>query len=459
MRFTELAAVTGGKLLNDDRADQNFRGVSIDSRAVKPGELFIAIRGDKHDGHDYIEQAVGNGAAGVIAEISTARAQGITGDAAVVTVANSHQAMIEMAKQYRNSIDGRFVGITGSNGKTTTKELTFRLIKSVEPRTFCSPGNFNNLYGLPLSLFAVENDARVVVLEMGISTTGEMPQLAEIVRPDVIVITNVGPSHLEFLGTVEAVAQSKLELVRQAAAGVPVIINGDDVLLVRETKKVRRDFLTFALDSKADFTVDRIDVDKDGANLVTIEGNVLRLPLSGRHQVYNLLAAYATFRTLGYEFAGIDTGSLSLETAPMRGQRIEAGGITFLSDCYNANPDSVRAGLKAFFSTPTGGRRVVILGDMLELGVESERYHREVGRLLATEQFDKAVMVGEMSRFMIDEAVKAGADSSLFEHHDSAARAAERVREFLKAGDFVYVKGSRGVGLEVVLEKFGVTEE
>ena len=298
-----------------------------------------------------------------------------------------------------------------------------------------------------------------MVMEMGISTRNEMPILADIVHPDLIVITNVGPSHLEFLGTVEAVAQSKLELVRRANPNVPVIINGDDSLLVRETRKVRAEFLTFALDSEADFTIDDIRVDAGGTMQVTIDSHTFLLPLAGRHQAANLLAAYAAVRTLSYDFTSVDTESLVLDTAPMRGQRMELSGISFVADCYNSNPESVRAGLLAFFQAASQGRRILILGDMLELGARSEQYHREVGIQLASNQFDRAVLVGELAEHIMDEAVAAGADKSLFEHHKTAAAAAESMRDFLKAGDFVYIKGSRGIGLEAVLNIFESSEE
>ncbi len=458
LRFTDLAAVTGGTLVNNETGDLIFRGISIDSREIKPGELFIAIRGEKQDGHAYAEQALEKGAAGLMVEATYAKTGQLSGKA-VVTVADSHQAMIELARNYRNSLDGTFVGITGSNGKTTTKELCYRLLKTVQADTYCSPGNLNNLYGVPLSLFAVAREARLVVLEIGISTKEEMPLLAEIVHPDIIVITNVGPSHLEFLDTVEDVARAKLELVRRAPSTAPVLINADDALLVSETRKVREKFSTFGLQSRADFTVDRIEIVEDGTSRVTIDGHIFRLPLVGRHQVYNLLAAYAVFRTLGYDFGGIDTQKIILDTAPMRGQRLVTAGITFVADCYNSNPESLRAGLEAYFATETPGRRVLILGDMLELGDMSESYHRQIGRTLAGRHFDKAIVVGEMARYIMDEAVKAGADAALFEHHATATQAAKSAKNSLASGDYVYIKGSRGIGLEAVLEIFGETQE
>jgi len=459
LRFTELAAMTGGKIVAAKNAEEIFSGVSIDSRQVKPGELFIAIRGEVHDGHRYIEQAVARGAAGILSEVSYTLPDNLGRDVTVVTVENSHKAMLELARKYRDSIQGRFVGITGSNGKTTTKELAYRLIRAVESSTYCSPGNFNNLFGLPLALFAVPKDAAIVILEMGISTEVEMPTLADIVHPQLIVITNVGPSHLEFLGTVEAVARAKLELVRKASPQVPVIVNADDALLVREAKKVRGDLILFGLDTPADYTATNLEVDDEGATVVTIDGHIFRLPLVGRHQVYNLLAAYAILRTLGYSLDRADIPGIALDTAPMRGQRFVRGGITIISDCYNANPDSMRAGLEAFFRTRWSGRRILVLGDMLELGQRAEQYHRQVGKQLAAAQFDRVVTVGSLSKYIADEAVKEGSGSDLFDHYENSKQAAADIKHFVRPGDLVYIKGSRGIGLEAVLEVLEETKE
>ena len=455
MRFKELADLTGGRLYGDDKGDIAFEGIAIDSRMVKPGELFIAISGDTNDGHNYIEQAIGNGAVGVVSEMSKPITEKMASRTAVVGVVNSHEAMIKLARAYRDSLTAKFIGITGSNGKTTTKELTYQLIKAVESRAYRSPGNFNNLFGVPLALFAISKDARVVVVEMGISTDVEMPTLADIVHPDVIVITNVGATHLEFLKTIEAVAQAKLQLVRKAKAEVPVIINADDALLVRETKKIRENFITFALDSRADFTVDEVVTREDGTSMVAIDGYSFNLPLVGSHQIYNLLAAYATFKTLGFSFEGMDTLDIPLNTAPMRGQKTVLSNITFVADCYNANPESVRAGLKAFFESKMPGRRVVILGDMLELGEKAIEYHRAAGKQLASGYFEKAVLVGELSKYVMDGALKAGVPKSALVHFDNAEDAAKAMKDFLREGDFVYIKGSRGIGLEAILNSFG----
>jgi UDP-N-acetylmuramoyl-tripeptide--D-alanyl-D-alanine ligase len=458
LRFDQLAEMTGGALRNADRAAGVFNGVSIDSRTLRKGELFVAIRGDNLDGHSFVDQAVHSGAAGLMVEHGWPGLEDV-GEVPVVAVADSHEAMLTMAARYRNQCPARFVGITGSNGKTTTKELAYHLIRVVDRSVYRSAGNLNNLYGVPLALFATPETARVAIIEMGISTRTEMPRLAGLVHPDIIAITNVGPSHLEFLNSVEAVARAKLELVRQAAPEVPVIVNADDPVLMSETKKVRPGCTTFGIDGKADFRPQAMEVDRGGGTEVTIEGHAFRLPLAGRHQVYNLLAAYAVFRTLGYEFAGVDTGDINLATAPMRGQMQTKKDITFFADCYNANPDSMKAGLTTFFELPGRGRRVVILGDMLELGKAGPGYHQRVGRDLAARDFDLTILVGHLAHYIRDELLGAGVPESRVVYFDKLPPAGQAVAALLRAGDLVMVKASRGIGLEAVIEAVGTEEE
>jgi len=455
LRFDQLAAITGGRVHRAADRTASFRGVSIDTRTLAAGELYVAIRGEKHDGHEFVAQALERGAAGILAEFDHPELARLAGDTPVITVPHTHEAMIALARHYRHTVAARFVGITGSNGKTTTKELTYRLLAAVEPRAYRSPGNLNNLYGVPLAIFRIPADCRAAVMEMGISTDVEMPRLAEIVQPDAVAITNVSATHLEFLGTVEAVAQAKLELVRGARPGAPAVINADDPVLAAEAKKVRSDYVTFALDRAADFRPDAWGIDDAGMMTVVLEGRTFRMPLVGKHQVYNLTCAYALFRSLGYRFDGVETAQIELASAPMRGQLVARGGVRVLVDCYNANPENVRAGLAGFFALPTAGRRVVVLGDMLELGPESPRYHRESGAVLARYPFDLAVLVGPRSRETLEGAVASGADRGRLRHCADAAGCAKEIAAIVQKNDLVYLKASRGIGLEAVLNGLG----
>lgn len=453
MRFDQLAAATAGTLYNSDCASQSFEGVSIDSRTICKGELFIAIKGPSNDGHRYVDKALAAGAAGIVVEYNYPGLESVRGDRAVVAVRDGHEAMIALAKSYRKRLTATMAAITGSNGKTTTKELAWCLLKALTPNCYRSPGNLNNLFGLPLSLFAMPQKTEVALMELGISTPGEMIRLAEIVDPSLVLITNVGPSHLVYLKSIEAVAQAKLELVKGAREDVPVIINADDPVLVAEVERLGREYITFGLAAGADFKPETI-VPGRGGSTVTIEGKRFFLPLVGDHQVANLVAAYACCRTLGYGFESVDTDAIELTTAPWRGQTIERDGVSLLADCYNANPDSVKAGLKTFFAEEDKGRRIIILGDMLELGEEASRYHREIGKLLALSRFDLGLFVGPLSKVTMEAAASGGIDSNRLRYYRNAAECAREIVGSFVEGDQVYLKGSRGIGLELILQEW-----
>lgn len=460
MRFGQMVDVIRARLLNGKDASRSFTGVSTDSRTVGKGALFIAIRGAKHDGHDYLSQAREKGAAGILVDERYLAEHGkdIPGSLPVVVVENTHEAMITLARKYLEQIEVTRIGVTGSNGKTTTKEFIYRLLTAVSHNVYRSPGNFNNLFGIPLAIFAMPPATRLAVLEMGISTPGEMARLAALVKPSIVTITNISATHLAFLGTVEAVAREKLELIKQAEENAPLVINADDKLLMTEARKVCDRIVTFGMTGDADFKPESIQYGDGTSTVVTIDGDRFEVPLFGQYQVYNLLAAYATVRTLGYDFHSVDVESIDLNTAPMRGEIISSGGVTFVADCYNANPQSVQSGLRSFDELPVKGRRVVVLGDMLELGGDETKYHRAVGQQLASLKIDLAVLVGPLSGHAADAAVSAGMKSDKVLHFATATKCAEALDSMLKQGDTVYLKGSRGIGLEAVLKRRRVEE-
>ncbi len=455
MDFEELARETQGKLLPLNTVNDIFEGVSIDSRVVKSGQLFIAIRGEINDGHAFVDEALKNGAYGLLVDNRFNETTSASPKAAVVVVENTHEAMMKLAGNYRNKCKAKVVGITGSNGKTTTKEYAYALLKTVEKDVYRSTGNLNNLFGAPLAIFAMPQSTNVAVMEMGISVKGEMTKLTRIVQPDLAVITNIGPSHLEFLSSVTDVARAKLEIVSSENSDCPLIINADDQLLVEEAHKVKSNPITFAIDAQADFKVDSFEKIDDSKQQVTIDGKSFMLNSLGRHQVYNFLAAYAAVRSLGYDFKNIATAQIDLSSAPMRGETLELNGIRLINDAYNANPDSVKAGLEAFELLAHSGRRVLILGDMLELGGKAEKYHEKLGQSLANFNFELAILVGPLSGVVINGAVKAGIDrGKLIGFADSQAVVSE-IANLLKHGDLVYIKGSRGIALEKIIDVLG----
>ena len=456
MRFDQLAQMSGGELHNPTMLARMFGGVSIDSRTLRPGELFVAIRGEHHDGHKFIPNAIANGAAGILSESGNFEVENLPADLPVVVVKNGHEGLMLLAENYRVSLDTKMIGISGSNGKTTTKEWTYQLIQAVEPRSYRSAGNWNNLYGMPLAIFAMPVNTRIAVMEMGISRFGEMTRLTRIVQPSVMMIINVGPSHLEYLGSETGVARAKLEMFSVAPDNTPALVNGDDETLMAEARKIRGDLITFGLDKPADFTVDRVMIEDDRMTVV-IEGHEFNLNYTGRHHVYNLLAAYAASRIAGISFDGIDTKSIRLASESMRGEKIVRDRIHFTVDCYNANPESVRSALNNFAQAHVSGRKVAILGDMLELGVNAPAYHRTAGYQAANAGIDLLVTVGPLSEQIAAGALKADFDAKNIIRYADADTAAEEIRSILREGDTVLLKASRGVGLERLLARF-VTE-
>jgi UDP-N-acetylmuramoyl-tripeptide--D-alanyl-D-alanine ligase len=458
MRFEEIAATISGTLFNTSTASSSCHGVSIDSRTIKKGELFFAIRGERVDGHDYIDMAIRQGASGIVVERTWSLKEHISGKVAVISVENTHAAIIALAKHWLAMVAPHVIGITGSNGKTTTKEYTVAIARAVEPHTYGSPGNLNNLYGIPLALLRMPRNTKIAVLEMGISRPDEMKQLTDIVKPDVAVITNVGATHLEFLGSVSNVAHEKAQLILGAKTGAHAIVNADDHILMDAVRKLNRPLTTFGFTANADLKVESSEPTDDTQTQIVVEGCEFTLTISGRHQIYNLLAAFGAIRALGYDLKGKKTASIALTTAPMRGQRFIKQGIKFVADCYNANPDSVHAALLAFDDNEPG-RHIVILGDMLELGALAVDYHRELGRHLAKTKFELAMLVGPLSLHTRDAAIEEGAPAHCIQHFSTAAQCAERVRTTVTAGDIVLIKGSRGIGLEAVLNIFNGSTE
>ena len=459
MELGKLAEVVGGKLIHGDQGSRRFVGVSIDSRSIGSGQLFIALRGQRVDGHEYLAQALERGASAVLVESSSPRLPGIASSSSAISVPDTHAAMITLAKVYRDSVPAVRIGITGSNGKTTTKEITYTLISSVSPHAYRSFGNLNNLYGAPLALFAMPQDTKYAAIEMGVSIPGEMAKLADIVKPQIVAITNVGATHLEFLGSVEGVAREKLSLIAASDQNAKLIVNADDALLMKEAGRLGRELITFAVNQSATYRAERIEYQPDRTTTVVIEGHRFTLSLFGSHQTYNLLAGYAIMRQAGLTLENIDTEEILFTSAPMRGEILHSHGVSFIVDCYNANPTSVESGLSSFLRYKTTGRKIAILGDMLELGAEASSYHSRMGELTASPVIHIAVFVGPLSKEAHNAALASGRSNEDTFHFPDARSCARETAALFQEGDLIFVKGSRGIGLEAVVEPWRVAEE
>ena len=444
MDVRTIAAVTGGQILHNG-ADLLVSGYSTDTRTLQPGDLFIPLRGERFDGHDYLAQAVRNGAAACLSEEVVA---GLT--IPVVQVRDTLKALGDLAAAVRQRFAGPVVGVTGTSGKTTTKEMLAAILARTGPG-LKSAGNFNNLIGVPLTLFGLRPEYRWAVIEMGMSARGEIARLAQIAAPQIGVITNVGAGHLESLGGLSGVARAKGELFIALPPGGTALVNGDDAQIVQLplANGVRR--ILFGTHPEAQVRASGIFA-IDGSVHFTLhlpEGTLpVRLPVPGRHNVQNALAAAAAAWVLEVAPADIAAGLADFRPCPGRMELVELPGeILVLEDSYNANPLSMGAALDALSDLGSPGRRLAVLGDMLELGPTASDLHHEVGTLVA-ERADWLFTLGDLAREIAAGAAAGGLDAGRIYCAATVEELVGRLRAVLQPGDRVLVKGSRGMRME-----------
>ncbi|MCP4705075.1 MAG: UDP-N-acetylmuramoyl-tripeptide--D-alanyl-D-alanine ligase [candidate division Zixibacteria bacterium] len=443
-------------MLNKEFATTVFSGVSIDSRVVKGEQLFIAIEGENDDGHRYLDNAIDKNCAGFLVNSRFTGIDEFKNKKPMVAVDDTHQAMKKMAQDYRKESKTKLIAVTGSNGKTTTKDIIYSFIRNKTEKTYRSPGNFNNLFGLPLSIFEMPSDIEYGVFELGISIEGEMRQLAEIAQPDVVLITNIGPTHLETLGTEENVAEEKFSLADSLDSDKAVILNADDSILMQAASKRNRDFVTYGFDSPADYKAEKIGISKSGFPQIKIDGKTIEIKLFGEHQMYNVLAAYTVCKELGLNIEPNELENSQYSFSMYRGEIEQISGLTVIADCYNANPTSMESGLRSFkkyIDLPELAARpsIVIVGDMLELGDNSMMYHRKIGKLIAEFKFDNVITVGSLSSDLFDAAKEAGLKDSNINYFADVNAAGEFLTGNLPRGGVIYLKASRGIGLEKLI--------
>lgn len=437
-----------GRRLNGGKVER-FSGVSSDSRTVQAGDLFVAIRGERFDGHDFVKGAFEKGALGaVVSRPFDSMAE--HSDKAVFLVPDTTFALGEIAKAYRASLGARIIGVTGSNGKTTTREMIYHLL-SKHFRVVRAAKSFNNFIGVPLTLFQIEPDDEYAVIEMGTSAPGEIARLAEIAQPDLGVITNVSATHLAGLGSEEGVANAKAEILDAMGEDGVAILNRDNRWTERIAGRCRGRVITFGEGAGADVRATSVAQNGEAIRF-QVEGTEFRLPVVGRHNVLNALAALAVCRHLGLGLEELRRDFSDFQLPSMRLQREVLGGVTVINDAYNANPVSMGAAIDTFAGM-SAGRKIFVCGDMLELGPDSARLHGEVGAKLAQARPDFLWTVGQESRHTADAAKAGGLSPEKLRHADSSEAAGAELAAFVRPGDLVFLKGSRGMALEKVLER------
>lgn len=449
----DLVAVTKGILVAGS-PDQGIERFSTDSRTLERGELFIALKGKTFDGQAFVPQALTRGAVGCV--VSSPPGISLSPGFVVIQVEDTQWALGQIANLWRRQVPVRVVAITGSNGKTTTKEMTGGILRQGY-RVLVSSGNLNNLVGVPLTLFRLREDHQVAVLELAMNARGEIHRLAEIAEPDVGVITNIGEAHLEFLGSVEEVAEAKGELLPFVSGDRVAVLNQDDPYLTPLLPRARGRLLTFGLGSRADVRGERIRLRRDGQTHFTLcaggKRQPVRLHVPGRMNVSNALAAAAVGVALGVDLDAIAAG---LERAPAAAMRMDKilhpSGAVIINDAYNANPTSMSAALEIFFHMARGEKTIVVLGDMLELGSGSEAAHRKVGASVARLRPAHLITVGERARAIGEGAARQGLNATRIHSCRDHQEAQAVLRAQLTQRPWIFLKASRGMKLEKVLE-------
>jgi len=431
---------------------ETVQSISIDSRKVKAREVFFALRGERFDGHDFIPEAVSKGASMVVAGRGwwDQKGSGPTDSLPFVIVDDTLRALGDFAQYYRRLFDLKVVAITGANGKTTAKDMAASIL-SEKFKVKKSIGNYNNLFGLPLSIFEIATTDQVGVFEMGMSRPGEIARLTQIGHPDIGVILNVGPVHLEFMESLEKVAEAKFEMLQNLPEAATALLNGDDRSCLDMITRWGGSVVTFGSTPSCDFRATEIHSNSSGYPSFNLNNLVeLKLSVLGNYNINNALAASAVGVLLGVSPEEIKRGLERFTGTPMRMQKVWVGGLTILNDSYNANPTSMKNALELLSQMKTEGRKVAVLGDMLELGKGTKRYHQEIGRLAAKSGLHLLVTVGELGGEIAASATGAGLRVERFSRKQEAV---DFLREKLLPGDMLLVKASRAMGLEEVVEK------
>jgi UDP-N-acetylmuramoyl-tripeptide--D-alanyl-D-alanine ligase len=453
LTLSQIAQFAGASLASG--AESVVTNVSSDSRTIKPGELFVALSGENFEGHDFVEAAAKAGATGALVDMTWAG--NVPDNFALLRATDTLQAYQALATNYRRSLALKVLAITGSNGKTSTKDFAGSILAR-RFRVTKTQGNFNNHVGLPRTILQATSDDEVAVWELGMNHPGEIAALAKIAAPDAAIVTNIGVAHIEFMGSREAIAREKGALAEAIEPQGTVILNADDPFSEGIAARTRAKVI---LAGTTAGTVRAIELGQsaEGAEFTIVEAGHrcrAKLPVAGSHMVQNALLAVAAGRAFGLS---IEECAAGLAAAPLTKARLqirEIGGIQFLDDSYNANPDSMKAALRTLVELHTDGKRIAVLGEMRELGAQSERGHREVGETAATLGVNQLITIGKAAEAIAEAARTAGLEKV------SPARttgdAARLLGEVAEPGDLVLIKGSRGARTEQVIEQFATRD-
>ena len=450
LSLSQIADFAGGTLVSGDGEIRVTR-ISTDSRTIAQGDLFIPLRGENFDGHRFVEQTAERGAAGAIVDHAWSGHTSAT--FALIRVDDTLAAYQEIAARYRKALGLKVIGITGSNGKTSTKDFVAAALGR-KYRVTKTAGNFNNHVGLPRTILDANSEHEIGVWEMGMNHPGEIAALARIAAPDAAIITNIGVAHIEFMGSREAIALEKGMLAEAIQSTGTVILNADDPFSASIARRTQAK-IVFAGINSGTLRAEEIRQSTDGTEFTVLEGAHrcrAQVPVPGLHMVQNAMLAIAASRAFGLSLEEAAAGLAATPLTKARLQLREIAGVQFLDDSYNANPESMKAALRTLVELEAEGKRIAVLGEMGELGVESEKGHAEVGAAAATFGIDQLITIGELGAVIARAAQEAGLERTT--NVADQAEAAELLTEVASPGDLVLVKGSRSARTERVMEEF-----
>jgi UDP-N-acetylmuramoyl-tripeptide--D-alanyl-D-alanine ligase len=466
LTLTELQEVIGARLLAGDvtgRPEQRIRQISLDTRSLRPGDLFLAIRGNRFDGHEFLGAALSRGAVGAIVLDSynvslLSRKRGSKRRVPfILGVHDPLSAYQRLAAYHRSKFRIPVVAVTGSNGKTTTKEMVASVMAH-RWKILKTEGNLNNRLGVPQTLFRLNSRHQGAVIEMGVDNLGQTTSLCEIARPTIGIITNIGPDHLEFFGSMDVSAQAKAELLDLLPTDGTAILNADDPYFDNLAARARCRVVSFGFSVKADVRATHVKSDGRNGTIFHLQlpgktrHTVVHIRAQGAHNISNALAAGAVGTVLGFPGIAIAQGLSHFRPAAMRSQVLVRHGVTLIIDCYNANPASMKAAVELLAQAGENRRTIAVLGDMLELGPNAAHMHEEVGGFVGRHDIDYMVTCGALGRSLARGARQAGLDHSRIVQVSDAQAAVAAVKTIVKPGDVVLIKASRGMRLELVAE-------
>ncbi len=450
LSFEEVIKAISGQTTYINK-DTRIKGISTDSRNIQRDDLFFALKGNRFDGHHFTGQAINAGAAAAVvsSEISLNTEQKRF---PIIRVKDTTTALGDLARYYRQKLCTKVIGITGSNGKTTTKEMTYHILSHFGPAVK-SQKSFNNFIGVPLTIFEIENRHQYGVLEMGTNAPGEIRRLSEIGSPDIAVIVNISKTHLEGLGSFEGVVSAKAEILENLRTNGVFVYNIDNPGCIRIAQNFKGEKINFGFDPHAHVRCTDVKKTKKGYIFTINKYLEVHIPIPGYHNITNCLASFAICYALGHDILHIKDIFSDFKLPSMRMEQQRIGNITVINDAYNANPESVRAAIQYLSEIDPIGRKILVIGDMLELGEESPQLHREIGEMIARLNIDLLWTVGKHASEVAKAAKSSGMPGKQISHFQNIIDISSIEIDKIKENDTVLIKGSRGMHMEYLVGK------